>query len=113
MNRTWLTTSTWQPRASLASLSPLSSLAKLIHGKTPEQEAAGKAADAQRPVAKPFTATPEDVQAMLIRSATSDATLAETAALYAKIGLAMGSTLLINDGFDEARLQAGLNKFKP
>ena len=65
-------------RASLASLSPLSSLAKLIPGKTPEQEAA------------------------------SDATLAETAALYAKIGLAMGNTLLINDGFDEARLQTGL-----
>ena len=43
----------------------------------------------------------------------SDATLAETAALYARIGLTMGGTLLLNDGFDEARLQAGLNKFKP
>lgn len=105
--------------AALPSMSSLPSLAGLMPTKTPEQEAADNAADAQKPVSKPFTTTPDEVKAMLIRSdpkacsASSDATLAETTALYAKIGLAMGSTLLINDGVDEARLQAGLNKFKP
>ena len=104
---------------SLPSMASLSSLSGLMPAKTPEQEAADNAADARKPVSKPFTATPEEVKAMLIRSdpkacsATSDATLAETTALYAKIGLTMGGTLLLNDGFDEARLQAGLNKFKP
>lgn len=104
---------------SLPSMSSLPSLSGLMPTKTAEQEAADNAADAQKPVSKPFTTRPDEVKAMLIRSdpkacsATSDATLAETTALYAKIGLTMGSTLLINDGFDEARLQAGLNKFKP
>ena len=107
------------PTASLPSLPSFPSLTGMTPTKTPEQEAADNAADAQRPVSKPFTTTPDEVKAMLIRSdpkacsATSDATLAETTALYAKIGLAMGTTLLINDGFDEARLQAGLNQFKP
>lgn len=105
--------------SSLSSLSALTPLATMLPSKTPEQEAADNAADAQRPVSKPFTTSPDEVKAMLIRSdpkacsATSDASLAETTALYAKIGLTMGSTLLINDGFDEAKLQAGLNKFKP
>ncbi len=105
--------------AALQALPGLPTLASLVPTKSAEQLAAEDAADAQRPASKPFTATPAEVKAMLIRSdpkacsATSDATLAETTALYAKIGLTMGSTLLINDGFDEAKLQAGLNQFKP
>lgn len=104
---------------SLPSLPSLSALQGLGPSKTAEQLAAEDAADARRPVSKPFKTTPDEVKAMLIRSdpkacsATSDASLAETTALYAKIGLTMGSTLLIQDGFDEARLQAGLNQFKP
>jgi len=105
--------------SSLSSLSSLAPLTAILPSKTPEQEAADAAADARRPVSKPFTTTPDEVKAMLIRSdpkacsATSDASLAETTALYAKIGLTMGGTLLLNDGFDEAKLQAGLNRFKP
>lgn len=105
--------------ASLQAVPGLPSLPGFGTTKTADQLAAEDAADAQRPVSKPFTTTPDEVKAMLIRSdpracsATSDATLAETTALYARIGLAMGTTLLISDGFDEAKLQAGLNKFKP
>lgn len=80
---------------------------------------ADSAAEAKRPMVKDFTLTPDEVKAMLIRadpkacSASSDATLAETVALYARIGLQLGTTLLINDATDPARLQANLNAFRP
>jgi len=105
------------------SMPGLPGLPGLPWAKTPADATAGpagdSAADAKRPMVKDFTLTPDEVKAMLIRadpkacSASSDATLAETVALYARIGLQLGTTLLINDATDPARLQANLNAFRP
>lgn len=91
-------------------------------GATPAPGAgasATSAAEVARPMVKEFKLSADEVNAMLIRadpkacSASSDATLAETMAIYARIGLQFGAGLLISKATDDGQLQANLNAFKP
>lgn len=74
---------------------------------------------AARPLAPPLAVSADEVKAMIIRSdpkacsATSDATLSEVFATYAKIGLAFGSKLAVSKLTKDAELQKSLDEFKP
>ena len=70
-------------------------------------------------IAPPFTLRPEEVKAMLIRadpkacSATADASAAEMATTYAKIGLVFGTKLVVSRVTDDGELQRSLDDFRP
>jgi Zn-dependent protease with chaperone function len=90
-----------------------------IIGPNGSREPVGPNNDVTKPMVKEFTVSADEVKSMLIRSdpkacsATSDASLAETTVIYARLGLQIGSSLLITDGLDEKKLQANLNAFRP
>ncbi len=72
-----------------------------------------------QPISPPFTLKPEEVKAMLIRadpkacSATSDASGAEIAATYARIGVLFATKLVVSRVSNDTELQRGLDEFRP